>query len=92
MLKFEVGKTYRIFASEGRGKFVAKCVKRTAKTATFEAVGKGSDWYMPTFTLRATKHSGITYLDDAPMEVFASNKTAKTCRKGVFAYACDVID
>lgn len=91
-LRFEVGKTYSILANTTSGRFRAKCVKRTEKTATFEANEKGAAWYMPVFTLRASKMNLIVFFDDLPMEVFSSGKPSSSFRYGVQAFACDAID
>jgi len=92
MLKFEVGRTYRIFGNNYSGRFRAKCVSRTAKTATFEANENGAAWYMPTFTLRAGAMSGNLYAGDLPMEVFVSHKPGYSFRDGVYALADYAID
>ena len=91
-LKFEVGKTYRIYGNGTSGHFRAKCVSRTAKTATFEANENGAAWYMPTFTLRAGKMNLKLYFDHLPMEAFVSNKPGHSFYGGVQALACDAID
>lgn len=91
-IAFEVGRTYRILSSKRLGQFRAKCVSRTAKTATFEASESGARLYMAKFTLRAGRMSLNTYFDDLPMEVFVSNKGTNRFPYGVFAYACDAID
>lgn len=92
MLKFEVGKTYRMLGVKTTGNFRAKCVRRTEKTATFEALDNGAVWYMPSFTLRATRDNGIIYYEDDPIEVFATAKAAHTFHHGVMAYACDEVE
>lgn len=89
---FEVGKTYRIFATDRDGRFRAKCVSRTAKTATFEAIGNGACWYMPAFTLRAGKQNLKTHDGDIPIELFVSNKPTNMFCYGVWSIACDTID
>lgn len=91
-LRFEVGRTYRIFGNGTRGHFRAKCVSRTAKTATFEANENGAAWYMPTFTLYAGRMNLKMYFDDLPMESFVSNRPGHGFYDGVRAFACDAID
>lgn len=91
-LRFEVGRSYIIFAREGSGHFRAKCVSRTARTATFEANENGATWYMPTFTLRAGGNNLKLYAGDLPIEVFVSNKGAHSFSRGVCALADTTAD
>lgn len=91
-LKFEVGKYYRILIRDRYGHFKAKCVSRTAKTATFMATINGSTWYMEKFTLKAARSDENLQFDGKPMECMSSRKAAKHCPHGVFAYACDEIE
>ena len=89
MLKFEVGKTYIMYAIGSSIHFRAKCVSRTAKTPTFNASDVGCRCFAPTFTLRASKESGLMMFDDKPMEVMTTKKSGLRVRYGLIAYACD---
>ena len=87
MLQFEVGKTYIVYAKQNSAHFRAKCVSRTAKTATFEASEQGGWFYMPVFTLRRQQKDHFVTPDGEEEEVMVSNKGGRRGFRGVFAFA-----
>lgn len=87
MLKFEVGKTYIVYAKANSAHFRAKCVSRTAKTATFVASERGGQFYMPEFTLRRSRKHNFVTPDGEDEEVMVSDKPGRRGVRGVFAYA-----
>lgn len=87
MLQFEVGKTYIVYAKNSSAHFRAKCVSRTAKTATFVASERGGWWYMPEFTLRRQQKEHYVTPEGEEEEVMVSNKGGRNGYQGVFAFA-----
>lgn len=90
MVKFEVGKTYIVYATHQDMRFRAKCVSRTPKTAKFEASERGGYWYMPTFTLRTTNKDHYVTAEGEDLEVMVSRRPNGHVLKGVFAFANDL--